>query len=222
MLSFTKAALLLTLSLQTAFSLPILIQQRTNSQVRAMTSALKVIAPKSSSCGTNPQCRTAEKAAKPILQSFESYGLTTVAEKAAVVSIMAYESGEFEYDVNQAHPHIGQGTRNMQSPDFNKKYAESIDGLKQLVQGASPEKILDLLNAEDDFSFGSGAWFLTTQCDAKTRNGLKNAQAGKEDEAYKTYLNDCVGIGAEAMKTQGESRMKYWHDALEQFKKVDV
>ncbi|KZZ87008.1 hypothetical protein AAP_06043 [Ascosphaera apis ARSEF 7405] len=223
MFSLTKTSLILTLALQTALSHP-LLSKRTDAEVHSMISALKVIAPTSQSCDQSTplhdQCRTAEQAAKPILQSFELYELTSTAEKAAVVSIMAYESGEFKYDVNLAHPHTGQGTRNMQSPAFNKKFAESIDGLRDLVRNVDPETILAYLNGEDDFSFGSAAWFLTTQCDEGTRNGLKNAAAGQEGQAYRAYLNNCVGIGPDAMQTQGEKRMKYFNDALEQFKKA--
>lgn len=58
------------------------------------------VAPKSESC-TNPpakgECATAEQAARNIALSFDTYGVSSRAEQAAVIALMAFESEEFRY-----------------------------------------------------------------------------------------------------------------------------
>lgn len=97
----------------------------------------------------------------------------------------------------------------MQSPDFNTKYAESITDpdIKSKVAGVSNDKaaLVKLLNTKDDVSFGSGAWFLTTQCPKDVRAAL-----AKGDEAgWKKYITDkgCVGT------TVTDERKYYWGNA---------
>lgn len=54
----------------------------------------------------------------------------------------------------------------MQSPAFNKKYASSLPALEDKIAKVSnsPADLLDLLRENETYDFGSGAWFLTTQC----------------------------------------------------------
>jgi hypothetical protein len=81
--------------------------------------------------------------------------------------------------------------RNMQSPTYNKKYASSLPSLADKLASVSdsPADLLDLLRANEAFDFGSGAWFLTTQCTADVRAALqKGDQAG-----WERYISDCVG-----------------------------
>ena len=53
----------------------------------------------------------------------------------------------------------------MQSPAYNKNYATSIPSLEGKVsQSANSSKVLDLILAKKKYDFGSGVWFLTTQC----------------------------------------------------------
>lgn len=69
-------------------------------------------------------------------------------------------------------------------------------------RGAS---LLDLLRANEAFDFGSGAWFLTTQCTADVRAALqKGDQAG-----WERYISDCVGTSVT------DERKSYWERAVQ-------
>ena len=61
------------------------------------------VAPKSADC-TNPpekgECATAEQAARNIAISFDTYDVSSRAEQAAVIGLMAFESEEFKYSRN--------------------------------------------------------------------------------------------------------------------------
>ncbi|KAF2707791.1 hypothetical protein K504DRAFT_458274 [Pleomassaria siparia CBS 279.74] len=136
------------------------------------------IAPTTASCAGAEfpdECADAAAAAPAISNSFTQYKLTEVGEQAAVVSLMLFESGSFKYNKNHFPGVVGQGTRNMQSPAFNALYAAAIG-------------VADPM-ADNDSSFGSAAWFLTTQCSADVRAGLvAGTPAG-----YSAYLTQCVG-----------------------------
>lgn len=93
----------------------------------------------------------------------------------------------------------------MQSPSYNKKYAASLPDIADAAsQASSADKVLDLLVSNAEYDFGSGAWFLTTQCDKGVR---KRLQSGSE-EGWEAYIRDCVDTEA-----NGERR-KYWEKAV--------
>lgn len=93
----------------------------------------------------------------------------------------------------------------MQSPAFNAKYAKSIGAIRDKVAEAkgNKEQILDLLLADKEYDFGSGAWFLTSQCSEDVREQL---QSGSE-EGWQAYITQCVGTQA------NEERKGYWQKA---------
>ena len=77
-------------------------------------SQLRAISPSSSTCANAEvpaQCRTAEQAASAIASSFATYGITSPAEMAAVVGTMAFESGDFKYNINYYPGNPGQGSK---------------------------------------------------------------------------------------------------------------
>ncbi|KAJ5491700.1 hypothetical protein N7539_003267 [Penicillium diatomitis] len=168
------------------------------------------ISPKANTCDNAPaegECATAATAAKYTAQSFDQYKVTSKAEQAALVSLMAFESGDFKYNKNHFPGVAGQGTRNMQSPTFNKKYASSIPALADQLPSVSdsPADLLDLLRGNETYDFGSGAWFLTTQCTSDVRSALQ-----KGDEAgWKRYISECVGT------TVTDDRKAYWSRAVD-------
>ena len=94
-------------------------------------------------------------------------------------------------------------------PNYNLLYAKSIPALSSslaaITTASSTEGLSDdELNAiralvlPDQYSWGSAAWFLTTQC-ASARAALQaGGQAG-----YETYLA-CVGTSATS------DRLAYW------------
>lgn len=94
----------------------------------------------------------------------------------------------------------------MQSTAFNKKYAKSISELEGKVSSveSSPADLLDLLRENETYDFGSGAWFLTTQCSADVRSTLQDGS----EAGWKRYITDCVET------TVTDERKKYWERAV--------
>jgi hypothetical protein len=150
-------------------------------------------------------------AAPFLIKAMSQYGITSPPEIAALLSLIAYETGDFKYNTNHypAPGRPGQGTRNMQMANYNLMYAQSIPALSTklsaITTGTSTSGLSDdQLNAiralvvPDEYSWGSAAWFLTTQC-ASTRAALQaGGQAG-----YASYLS-CVGTSATS------DRLAYW------------
>lgn len=179
-----------------------------NGLEKRASGSLLAIVPKASSCSGAPfagECKTAAEAVPFINKSFQTYGITSPAEAAALVSIMAFESGDFKYNVNHFPGVPGQGTRNMQSPEFNMKYAKSIPALKEKLAaaGTDPKAVLALLTADGALDFGSAAWFLTTQCSAPVRAALKTGSMA----GWKSYITECV------QTTVTPDRQAYWDRA---------
>ncbi|KAI9831416.1 MAG: hypothetical protein M1826_003589 [Phylliscum demangeonii] len=170
---------------------------------------LLAIAPTAHTCDGAPfadECRTAAQAAPWINAGLAQYNLTSAGEMAAVVSLMAYESGDFKYQKNHfpAPGRPGQGTRNMQSAAYNVRYARSIPDLRaplsaivpdpaavdiSSLSAASLNAIRQLVLQTDRDDFASAAWFLATQCPAAVREGVRSqGQAG-----WEAYLTQCIG-----------------------------
>jgi hypothetical protein len=165
---------------------------------------LLTVAPTSSSCAETVECRTAEQAAPFISKSFTDYAITSKAEQAALIGIMAFESVEFKFNTQQAG-NPGQGTRNMQNAPFNVQFAQSVPQLApQLAAiGTSNVNAVRALVLPDEFSFASAAWFLTSQCSPQVRTAL---QTGSQD-GWAQYITQCVG-------TEPGPRQAYWQAAV--------
>ena len=119
---------------------------------------------------------------------------------------MLYETGDFKYSINHYPGVPGQGTRNMQSPAYNLKYAEwlatectncgiTAQEVKK-AEATGPKAVLALVNT-DEWGFGSAAWFLSPQCDASVQKGL----AAGTEEGWEDYLTQCVGTSATEERT---------------------
>ncbi|KAH7021676.1 hypothetical protein B0J12DRAFT_714548 [Macrophomina phaseolina] len=173
--------------------------------------SLVTIAPGTSSCHSASvfidECRTASEAAQPILDSFDKYQIANTNERAALIALMLYESGEFKYNwshfVNGEISHmLGKGTRNMQSAKYNEEYARTLFPSEEVDSAKSSggaDGVLQLVS-RDSTSFASAAWFLVSQCDSSVRSGL---QAGTRD-GLERYVSDCIG------GTIDQSRLDYW------------
>lgn len=110
--------------------------------------------------------------------------------------------------------------RNMQSAAMNLLYASSIPALSsslhavtggtnsaQSLSAVQRNDVRGLLTANDTYDFGSGAWFLTTQCPQSVRSALHEVgQAGWEE-----YITGCIGT------TATDGRIAYWHSAMNAF-----
>ncbi len=109
---------------------------------------LTLIAPSTRACNISApftnECRTAEQAAPFINKAFDDYAISSVGEKAAILSLMLFETGDFKFDRNQyvallhhycnvanryadrsfpAPGRPGQGTRNLMTFPFVHQYA---------------------------------------------------------------------------------------------------
>ncbi|KAJ5348634.1 uncharacterized protein N7506_001887 [Penicillium brevicompactum] len=132
------------------------------------------IAPQSKSCDDPPakgECAMAKTAADSISQSFNINKVTNKAEQVAILSLMAFESNDFKYKKNHFPGTLGQGTRNMQSPAFNKKYAKSIPELKSrfyFVENFPPI-------------------YLTCCCSKEVRSALQDGS----EKGWKNYITEC-------------------------------
>lgn len=93
----------------------------------------------------------------------------------------------------------------MQMVNYNQEYASSIPELQPKVAGASDNDVLALVTP-DEYNFGSGPWFLATQCSDSVRQAL---QAGTDD-GFRAYMA-CVGV------TAGDDRLAYWTRAKAAF-----
>ncbi|KAI4739029.1 hypothetical protein E4T50_10533 [Aureobasidium sp. EXF-12298] len=176
----------------------------------SLTSAdLIAIAPESASCTEAPypvECATATDASHWINLAFRSFGIHSFGTQAALLSLILYESGSFKYNINHFPGVPGQGTRNMQSPASNLKYARWLatnmtDPDEAEKEG--PVQVLALVNGER-WSFASAAWFLATQCNEEIGQGL----ATSTEEGWNTYLTECVGT------TVTDDRTAIWKKAI--------
>lgn len=173
---------------------------------------IQQISPASTSCaGATPDCRTANQIAPHAMNAMQRYGVTSKQEMAAVLSLMAFESADFKYKHNVYPGRPGQGTANMQMPNFNLKYAQSIPPVAAKVagipsvDGLSAERLNQILSyvTPDQYNFGSGAWFLVTQCPSSVRDALK----ANVDDGFKAYMG-CVGVDAGPERTAYLTRAK--------------
>ncbi|GJN80592.1 hypothetical protein PLIIFM63780_004119 [Purpureocillium lilacinum] len=167
-----------------------------------------------------PDCRSPAQAAPFLEKSFRDYGLTCPAEQAAVLAVIALESGEFHYKRNMFPPpgKPGQGTVNMQSPLYNLRYAKSIPALAAQVANVTEEMISGLPAVElnrilalvqvDDYNFGSGSWFMATQCPKSVRNVLRK----DPEQGWYEYNSKCVGVPGDV-----STRLEYWTRAKAAF-----
>ena len=93
---------LASFSATTTFAAPI-CRQRTSSGITP--AQLLQIAPDMATCDPAidfpEECRTAEQSAPFVNQGFADFNITTKGEKAAILSLMLFESGNFKFDINR-------------------------------------------------------------------------------------------------------------------------
>ncbi|POR39140.1 Uncharacterized protein TPAR_00660 [Tolypocladium paradoxum] len=177
--------------------------------------AIQQVAPDATSCPSPPgDCRTAAQAAPFIVKSLEAYGVGCPAEMASVVALMAFESVGFKYKHNVSPGRPGQGTANMQMAKYNLLYARAIPAVEgnvtdmASVDGLPGDKLNWILSlvTPDEYNFGSGPWFLTTQCGPDVRNKLRS----NVDEGFRAHMQ-CVGV------TVTDDRQAYFDRAKKAF-----
>lgn len=156
------------------------------------------IAPETASCSGAPfpdECAEATVAATALSKSFDTYGIKSAGEKAALIAYTLFESGNYKYSKNHFPGRPGQGTRMMAMPPFISKYATAVAGADAVAAASAAggdaglNAVLALVNSDDEKSFGSAAWFYSTQCSAEVKAGV---DAGTV-EGWHNFLTECVG-----------------------------
>ncbi|RAR13010.1 hypothetical protein DDE83_003676 [Stemphylium lycopersici] len=165
----------------------------------ALTAAiLTAIAPDTASCSGADfpeECADATQATTALNKAFETYKITSKGEQAAIVAYELFESANFKYKKNHFPGRPGQGTRMMAMPPFVEQYATSVVGADAVTQAkaaggdAGLVAVLALVNSDDEKSFGSAAWFVSSVCSADVRAGL----TAETEEGWTKFLSDCVG-----------------------------
>ncbi len=188
------------------------------------------VVPNSLSCTSgSDECRNATQVTPLLIDAMAAYQINTPAEIAAIVSLIGFESVDFQYKHNISPGRPGQGTSNMQmlvcnlpslSPSlfpsfvpanmkflqqpYNIQFAQSFPELASEAEALTndPNGLLALVTP-DQYNFKSGPWFLATQCDPSVRAALQNG----DDAGFAAYMA-CVG-------TDVAGRQDYWNRAKE-------
>jgi len=172
---------------------------------------LVAIAPQSVSCANvtsfASECRTAQQAAPFLNAAFAQYQTESVGQKAALLSLIAFETGDFRFNINHFPGRAGQGTRNLMMFPFVWKYALDTPEVAPQAQALAPgftasSTVDDLNNAsnstkigvlnlvlDDKFSWASASWFLATQCNPSVSAALDTAT----EAGWESYITQCIG-----------------------------
>ncbi|KAJ1877995.1 hypothetical protein LPJ57_003656 [Coemansia sp. RSA 486] len=157
---------------------------------------------------TPSECTTNSRAVTAINHAITKYGVTSTGEIAALIALMAYESADWQYNINHYPGRPGQGTKAMLMYDFIEKYAQQVhqsETTRVLISGggsdAAKNSVRELV-LDDDDSFGAAFWYLTTQASAYHNNPAK-LRAGNADD-FKEYIVSGVNAGWD------DKRMSIW------------
>ncbi|KAK9766391.1 hypothetical protein K7432_004558 [Basidiobolus ranarum] len=172
------------------------------------------------------ECRNAQQALAPLRESFLKYGIDSVGAEAAIVALIAYESGSFAFNINHWPGRAGQGTRNMMMFPAIHEYVKSLASLNRkylkitlnVPEPYSEEKQNEIraLVLNDRDSFASAAWYLAKSSECP-RDALEKLRANTE-EAFKYYTLTCV-------KTDGSTlpdRIAAWKRVSDAYKAHDA
>lgn len=157
---------------------------------------LMAIAPNTADCNgaNNPypgECADATAAATALNKAFQTYQITTPGEQAAIVAYELFESVNFKAKKNKSQNLAGQGTRMMAMPPVVHAYATAVAGQAAVAQAQTAggaDGVLALVNSDDEKSFGSAAWYLTTTCSPQVRQGLQ----AETVQGWHDFLTQCV------------------------------
>jgi hypothetical protein len=223
-------ALFLCLFLSAAVhAAPACRQRSTSSPVTA--AQLIQFAPQSVSCNATAEfadeCRNATQAAPFINQGFAQFGIDSAGEKAALLSLMAFETNDFQFDRNHfpAPGRPGQGTRNLMMYPFVLDYAldtPSVAAQAQVVSqgknGTDPTVSDDTKNAVlalvlvDDLSFASAMWFYKRSGPQKTgcaaNATIVQGLQSQTRAGWELFITSCI------FTTVTDDRASVWENAI--------
>ncbi|TLD33982.1 hypothetical protein PspLS_00452 [Pyricularia sp. CBS 133598] len=198
----------------------------------AAVPALLEIAPNSNSCAPElAGCATAEQVAPLLSEALRDYNFhESPWEMAAVISLTVHESAQFKYraPANAAHAEEFplKGTSNMQSADYNFKFAKSLPAIakdvNEIIKDApnagslTKDQMKSLLKVlqRDETNFASGAWFLRNECSEAIRNGIKTGTR----KGWVDYIGNCVGVKENAQDPEWKKREDYWNKTVKAMK----
>lgn len=139
-----------------------------------------------------------------MIAGFTKYSISTAAEQAALLSWMAFESGDFKFNRNHfpAPGRPGQGTRAMLMPNFVAEYAASIPELAPQVAAAAGDlaKVLELVEP-DQYAFAAASWYYATKCSAEQKAMVVN---GGLQGWQNAFITGCV------QTANSPERQAYW------------
>ncbi|KAJ2879347.1 hypothetical protein GGI21_005165 [Coemansia aciculifera] len=151
------------------------------------------------SVSTPDECAPNSRAVAAINSAIAKYGVTQRGEIVAVISLMAYESASWQYNINHFPGRPGQGTRAMLMSNFVEQYAQALypaQAAQALGGGAATDAVLNNVRAlvlNDNDSFGSGFWYLVNHA-AAYHNAADKLRSGNADD-FKDYVVNGVGAG---------------------------
>ncbi|KIK69393.1 hypothetical protein GYMLUDRAFT_152604 [Collybiopsis luxurians FD-317 M1] len=157
------------------------------------------------------ECRTAAQALPFVNKGFADYNITSIGEKAALLSLMSFESGGFQFNVNHFPGRPGQGTRNLMEFPSVYQYALSKPFLTHQTLALVPNHTVNNYAAltnntknailslvlSDNLSFASAMWFYT-QSGSKERGcldmpGMVQGLQAQTEKGWENYVENCVG-----------------------------
>ncbi|KAJ8516215.1 hypothetical protein ONZ45_g6451 [Pleurotus djamor] len=223
---FTLTTLALaSFSATTTFAAPI-CRQRTSSGITP--AQLLQIAPDMATCDPAidfpEECRTAEQSAPFVNQGFADFNITTKGEKAAILSLMLFESGNFKFDINHFPGRAGQGTRNLMTFPFIHQYAVDTpstsaqalsfgitDPEDPAISNATKNAVRELV-LPDPLSFASGMWFYKASGPEKIgctgNQTLVDGLQAETEQGWADYITNCI------FTTVTEDRKEVWEKTL--------
>ena len=99
----------------------------------------------------------------------------------------------------------------MMMPNFVSQYAANIPEIASQTSGKDAAGVLALVQP-DQYSFGSAAWFYSTQCSQAVKQQVQTGgQAG-----WETFITQCVQTTVEEGEGEGaNTRLGYWQRACQ-------
>ncbi|KAJ1643449.1 hypothetical protein J3B02_003145 [Coemansia erecta] len=167
------------------------------------------------SVSTPSECAPNSRAVMAINHAIAKYGVTSTGEIAALIALMAYESADWQYNINHYPGRPGQGTKAMLMYDFIEKYAQQVhqsEATRVLISGGNSDSAKNSVRElvlNDDDSFGAVFWYLVTQAPAFHNNPAK-LRAGNADD-FKEYVVNGVNAGWD------DKRMSIWNQVNSAF-----
>ncbi|KAI5837007.1 hypothetical protein DFP73DRAFT_569564 [Morchella snyderi] len=206
----------------------------TNIKIGALTeSQVLAIAPNSADCSKASfpdECTNATVATEQLNIAFKAYKVWSLGPKAALASLIAFESGDFVYNFNHFPGRPGQGTKamlmfkwiykfalwsgfNEEVSDIVGKPAESVTEAETATFSNDTMNAIRALVLPVNLTFKAAPWYLVKQCKREHYEGLITDGY----EGFKNYIELCIEAGDIT-----EDRTAKWCTAVSALKPTDM